>query len=344
VDIMSDVPPGINAPVVSAYLSDVCGLQGPFAFELIAGGKSNLTYRVTDAQNDRYVLRRPPLGNVLATAHDVAREHKIISALAGSGVPVAPALGLCTDLSVNDAPFYVMRFVDGLVLDSPAAGLSVTESVRATASSALLETLVKLHSLDVDAVGLGDLGKRTGFLERQLRRWKMQWDSAKTRELNLMDDVHALLVERAPEQQTVGIVHGDYRLGNCLIDPQTGSLQAVLDWELCTLGDVLADIGYLLVYWSDEGAAGRMENDPSGSAGFPSRNEMVQRYATATGRSVADICYFEAFSCWRLGSIAEGVLARYAAGVMGDTTGFDLVASQQRVDGLAARAMRLLEQ
>jgi aminoglycoside phosphotransferase (APT) family kinase protein len=272
----------------------------------------------------------------------VAREFKIISALSGSSVPVASVVGLSTDPAVNDAPFYVMRFVDGVVLDSPAAGASVPVPVREAASTNLIDTMVRLHAVDVDAVGLGDLAKRDGYLPRQLKRWKTQWDAAKTRELPLMDQVHARLVEAAPEQHNVGIVHGDYRLGNCLIDPTSGALRAVLDWELCTLGDVLADIGYLLVYWSDPTGPQLAENDPSGQEGFPARDEIVRRYATATGRDVADIRYFEAFSCWRLASIAEGVLARYAAGVMGDSTGFDLAGSQRRVDLLVDRAAALL--
>jgi aminoglycoside phosphotransferase (APT) family kinase protein len=336
------VPPGINAANVDRWLSANTPLVGPYQYALIAGGKSNLTYRVTAADGTSAVLRRPPLGHVLATAHDVAREHRIISALQGSKVPVAPVLGLCTDAEVNDAPFYVMGFVDGVVLDSPLAGANVPVEVRTAASHALINTMVDLHAVDVDAVGLGELGKRTGYLDRQLKRWKTQWDQSRTRELQLMDDVHARLVAAAPEQQTVGIVHGDYRLGNCLIDPSSGRLRAVLDWELCTLGDVLADIGYLLVYWSDPTGPQLADNDPSGQVGFPARQEMVDRYASATGRSVADIRYFEAFSCWRLAAIAEGVLARYAAGVMGDSTGFDLALSQKRVELLARRAVELL--
>ncbi len=335
------VPPGINPVNVDNWLQDE-GLAGPFTYSLIAGGKSNLTYRVTDADGSRFVLRRPPLGNVLATAHDVAREHRIVSALQGSAVPVPPVVGLCTDTTVNDSPFYVMKFVEGVVLDSPAAGDAVSESVRARASQQLLDVMVELHKVDIDAVGLGELARRGGYLNRQLKRWKSQWDQSKTRELPLMDQLHSKLVSAQPEEHSVGIVHGDYRLGNCMIDPSTGDLRAVLDWELCTLGDVLADIGYLLVYWSDPTGPQLAENDPSGRPGFPSRAEMVRRYASATGRSVADIQYFEAFSCWRLACIAEGVLARYAAGVMGDSAGFDLALSQQRVDALAQRAAALL--
>jgi aminoglycoside phosphotransferase (APT) family kinase protein len=334
--------PGINTVAVDRWLSDVGQLSGPFSYELIAGGKSNITYRVTAGDGERYVLRRPPLGHVLATAHDVAREHKIISALHNSVVPVAPVVGLCADVSVNDAPFYVMKFVDGVVLDSPLAGSHVSEAVRSRSSDQLLKTMVDLHSIDVDVVGLGDLGKRTGYLDRQLRRWKSQWDQSKTRDLELMDSIHARLLAQQPEQHSVGIVHGDYRFGNLLIDPASGDLRAVLDWELCTLGDVLADIGYLLVYWSDPTGPQLAENDPSGQIGFPARSEMVARYAAATGRSVTDIRFFEAFSCWRLACIAEGVLARYAAGVMGDSTGFDMGASQLRVNALADRAAALL--
>jgi aminoglycoside phosphotransferase (APT) family kinase protein len=333
--------PGINIGPVDAWLTDA-GLVGPFAYSMIAGGKSNLTYRVTDGAGDRFVLRRPPLGHVLATAHDVAREHRIISALQGSSVPVAPVVGLCTDVSVNDAPFYVMKFVDGVVLDSPMAGDSVPEAVRARASEQLIDVMVGLHSIDIDAVGLGDLARRGGYLDRQLKRWKSQWDQSRTRELSVMDEIHSRLVASQPQEHTVGIVHGDYRLGNCIVDPATGDLRAVLDWELCTLGDVLADIGYLLVYWSDPTGPQVADNDPSGRPGFPTRAQMVERYATATGRDVADIQYFEAFSCWRLACIAEGVLARYAAGVMGDSTGFDLRASQLRVVALAERAVNLL--
>jgi aminoglycoside phosphotransferase (APT) family kinase protein len=326
---------------VDAWLTGE-GLVGPFTYSLIAGGKSNLTYRVTDGPGDRYVLRRPPLGHVLATAHDVAREHRIISALSGSAVPVAPVVGLCVDNDVNGAPFYVMRFVDGVVLDSPQAGDAVAEPVRARASEQLIDVMVALHSVDIDAVGLGELARRGGYLDRQLKRWKTQWDQSKTRELASMDAVHARLLELQPAERSVGIVHGDYRLGNCIVDPTSGDLRAVLDWELCTLGDPLADIGYLLVYWSDPTGPQLADNDPSGRAGFPSRSEMVQRYASATDRSVEDIQYFEAFSCWRLACIAEGVLARYAAGVMGDSTGFDLELSQRRVDALAQRAAALL--
>lgn len=339
----TEVVTGIDPVRVSAWLrANIASATGPFQFHLIAGGRSNLTFRVQDSNGTEFVLRRPPLGHVLATAHDMGREYKIIHALQSTEIPVARSLGMCADESVNGAPFYVMGLVPGVVLDSPAAGLEIPEVARTAASRQLIDVLVNLHSIDPDSVGLGDLGKRDGYLGRQLRRWSTQWANSKTRELPIVDEVHRRLERHQPTQNTVGIVHGDYRLGNCLVDPATGNLEAVLDWELCTLGDVLADIGYLLVYWSDEGGVRHAENDPSGSPGFPSRAELVSRYVAATGRDVGEINYYEAFSCWRLACIAEGVLARYQAGVMGDT-GVDTSLMDDRVALLAQRSIVLLD-
>ena len=333
---------GIDVEPVSRWLqAHIVEAKPPFDFSLIAGGRSNLTFRVTGANGVQLVLRRPPLGHVLATAHDMGREHRIISAVGRTAVPVAPALGFCDDNEVNGAPFYVMAYVDGLVADSPAAGLSLSREARKTASESLIDVLVELHAVEPDVIDLGDLGRREGYIERQLRRWSTQWEKSKTRELPIVDEVHRRLSTGLPPQIHTGIVHGDYRLGNCLIDPVTGKLRAVLDWELCTLGDVLADVGYLLVYWSDEGSASRRENDPSGSEGFLTRAQMLDRYATASGHDLAEIGYYEAFSCWRLACIAEGVLARYKAGVMADT--HDLVTAEAGVSLLAQRAMAALE-
>jgi aminoglycoside phosphotransferase (APT) family kinase protein len=333
---------GINVDAVTSWLvANVPGAVAPFTFDLIAGGRSNLTFKVTGANGTQFVLRRPPLGNVLASAHDMGREFRLISAVSGSGVPVAPALGMCTDISVNDAPFYVMGFVDGVVLDSPEKGGTLTEEARRNASISLADTLAALHSVDIDTVGLGDLAKRADYVGRQLKRWSGQWDASKTRELPSMERVRELLEAGKPEQRFTGIVHGDYRFGNVLVDPATGQLQAVLDWELCTLGDVLADVGYVISYWTDPGEEFRRENDPSGHPGFFSRAEFVQRYAEVSGRSLTDVAWYEAFACWRLACIAEGVLARYLAGVMGDAV--DTTGMAGRVDALAAHALALLQ-
>jgi aminoglycoside phosphotransferase (APT) family kinase protein len=312
------VAAGIDHERVSRWLVDhVEGAVAPFAYDQIPGGRSNLTFCVTGADGERCVLRRPPLGSVLATAHDMAREHRIISAVVPTGVPVPVTLGLCTDDSVNGAPFYVMSYVDGLVLDSQAAAMPLDTEVRAATATHLIDVLADLHAVDVDAVGLGDLAKRDGYVERQLRRWTRQWEQSKTRDLASVDEAAARLAERLPVQQGVSIAHGDYRLGNCLVDPSAGSIAAVLDWELCTLGDPLADVGYLGVHWAEPGTSPRTHNDPSGLDGFPTYDELLARYAARSGRDLEQIAYYVAFSSWRLAIISEGVYARYAAGVMG---------------------------
>lgn len=334
---------GIDHANLSAWLeSNVAGAVGPFEFSMIAGGRSNLTYRVAAGDGQVFVVRRPPLGNVLATAHDMGREHRIISAVGRTSVPVAPAVGLCTDESVNGAPFYVMRFVEGIVADSPAAGLLLSPQARVVAAHSLIDVMVQLHSVDPVEIGLGELGKREDYLGRQLRRWSTQWENSKTRELPEIDRVVELLGKKKPEQIHTGIVHGDYRLGNCMIDPTTGALRAVLDWELCTLGDLLADVGYLLVYYTDETQSWSRENDPSGAGGFPSRKSLLDRYSAASGRDLGAIAYYEAFSCWRLACIAEGVLARYRAGVMGDEVA-DFVTMDAGVRLLVDRALAAVE-
>ena len=337
-------PPGIDVDRVSSWLvENVAGAVAPFRFDMIAGGRSNITYRVSGADGTRFVVRRPPLGNVLATAHDVAREHRIISAVAKTSVPVAPALGLCTDDSVNGAPFYVMAFVDGVVLDSPEAGLAFPEALRRPASESMIDVMVELHKVNPDDIGLGQLARKEGYIERQLKRWSTQWANSKTRELAKMDRVHELLASRMPVQLHTGIVHGDYRLGNALVSTQTGMIQAVLDWELCTLGDVLADIGYLLIHWADPGRGPLQGNDPSGATGFLTRAEVIDRYSRGSGRDLSGIGYYEAFSCWRLACIGEGVLARYKAGVMGDGASYDTTQGEANVEHLADRALAAFE-
>jgi aminoglycoside phosphotransferase (APT) family kinase protein len=230
---------------------------------------------------------------------------------------VPRTLGLCEDTAVNDAPFYVMSYVDGVVLDGRAKGETLPEALRRPASEHLIDVLVALHAVDIDAVGLGDLAKRGNYVERQVKRWSTQWANSKTRELPEIDEVERLLRANIPEQRDVVIAHGDYRFGNCLTDIDKGRIAAVLDWELCTLGDPLADIGYLGVYWSDPDEPQRRENDPSGLPGFPTYREMVDMYAAKSGRDVSNIGYYRAFSSWRLAVISEGVYARYVNGAMG---------------------------
>ena len=330
---------GLDLPKVSAWLQDnIDGAVGPFTAELIAGGRSNLTYRVVDANDRALVVRRPPLGHVLATAHDMAREHRIIAAVGQTAVPVPPALGLCTDEAVNGAPFYVMGFVDGVVLDSADRAELLAPELRLPASEHLVDVLADLHDVDIDAIGLGDLARREGYIERQVKRWSTQWENSKTRELPAVDEVGRLLRERIPVQQGVSIAHGDYRFGNCLTDVSKGRIAAVLDWELCTLGDPLADVGYMGVYWSDGEVSALRANDPTGAGGFLRYVDVLERYAHRTGRDLSNIGYYVAFSCWRLAVISEGVYARYLHGAMGKQD-YDPAPMKIAVEGLADRAL-----
>ncbi len=330
-----------EAPVTAWLVANVEGVTPPCRFTLITGGHSNLTYRAKDAAGRSLVLRRPPLGRVLATAHDMVREHRIISAIGTTPVPVPPALGLCVDERVNGAPFYVMDYVDGVVLDSREAASDLSPGGCRTLAEDLIDVLAELHAVDVDGVGLGDLARRDGYVERQLRRWSQQWQRSKTRELATVDELEHRLRQHIPVQQGATVVHGDYRFGNCLVDPTAGRITAVLDWELCTLGDPLADLGYLGVYWTDSGSTPR-RRDPSAAGTFPPFAALVERYAARTGRDVAAVEYFRAFSSWRLAVILEGVYARYLHGVMGEAPQ-DLQQFAADVEQLAESALASLD-
>jgi aminoglycoside phosphotransferase (APT) family kinase protein len=342
--LMTDVP-GINVPAVTDWLRvHVPGARGPFQFHAIAGGHSNLTYLLTAADGIRYVLRRPPLGHVLASAHDMGREHRIISGLQTSPVPVAPALGFCDDPAVNDAPFYVMGFVDGhVVRDRVTAEAVLTPTARRTASESIVDTMAAIHAVDLASAGLDSLGKHEGYIARQLKRWYGQWNLQKTRELPAVDHVHDALLQRIPEQGPASIVHGDYRLDNCMVD-DTGRVIAVLDWEICTLGDPMADLGLLQVYWTGP-------DDPSsawtGSAcsapGFMNRADLAQRYADVSGRDISQLPFYVSFAYWKLACILEGVYARYLGGALGTRDAAELEPFKLQVDGAAASALEQLE-
>jgi len=334
---------GVHANKVSAWLRGVIPqLRLPLTFTLIAGGHSNLTYRCDDAGGASYVLRRPPLGHVLESAHDMGREHRIISALADTEVPVAPTFGLCKDTSVNDAPFYIMKFVDGLVLNDSVAAGALTVEQRYALGRHVIDVLAKLHNLDPDAVGLGDLGRKEAYLTRQLKRWTKQWEASKTHEVVEMEETLRLLEQQMPQQIGAGIVHGDYRLGNMLVSG--GRILAVLDWELCTLGDPLADVGYLMNAWAspDEVVVGKGDGAPTAAGGFPSRAELRERYEAATGRDLSGINYYRAFSHWRLAAIGQGVYKRYLMGAMGTNRDVDLEAQKVGVQRRAAAALALI--
>ena len=346
---MAEGRSGVDEGRVVPWLeANVRGFQGPASFTLIAGGHSNLTYGVTDANDARYVLRRPPLGHVLESAHDMGREHKIIAALGPTAVPVPPALAFCDDTSVNDAPFYVMGFVDGhIVRTADVARSKLTVEQRRTAGESLIDVMADMHAVDVDAVGLGDLGRKEGYIERQLKRWYKQVKGSQEltkRELPDVDHVHDILASQVPEQGPAAIVHGDYRLDNCMIG-HDGRVAAVLDWELCTLGDPMADVGLLMVYWNDPDDLSQALVTASATTveGFPRRAELLARYAERSGRDLSKVDYYVAFGYWKLACILEGVYARYQAGVMGSAEPAAIEGFRSNVERLASSARAAAE-
>ena len=298
---------GIELEKVTAWLCErLPDLTPPLEFSLIAGGHSNLTFRFVDRNGAAFVLRRPPLGHVLESAHDMSREHRIVSALCDSLVPVAPTHGLCNDVEVNDAPFYVMGFVEGPVLHDDSFARKLLPAERRTLGLNVIDVLVKLHDIDPDDVGLGELGRKEAYLARQLKRWNKQWAASKTHEIPEMEETSRLLHQEMPQQIGATIVHGDYRLGNMIVGD--GKIQALLDWELCTLGDPLADVGYLLNNWVEPGE-GIEDVVPTAAGGFPGRREISEQYEAATGRSLAGISYYQAFSHWRLARMGSSLVS-----------------------------------
>ncbi len=321
-------PAGIDIEPVTRWMVDRIEVRGEpitptLRFDQIAGGRSNLTFHVTDSDGRAWALRRPPTGKVLATAHDMSREHRVMSALAPTPVPVPEMIGLCDDESVTGAPFYVMEWVDGTVVRSERVAESFPIEVRRAMSVSVVENMAAIHAVDVDEVGLGDFAKREGYIERQLRRWKAQVDASGMPTVPAIDEAHELLTSTIPEQGPARLVHGDYRLDNTIVSAE-GKVLAVLDWELTTLGDPLADLGAMLCYWSRPGDhVVALTTPPTLADGFIDRAEVVEIYCRASGRQVDDVSYYYAFATWRLACILDGVVDRYRAGAMGRDDDFD---------------------
>lgn len=330
---------GIDVPRVSAWLVEhVPGARAPFGFDVIAGGHSNLTFRVQSDDGATYVLRRPPLGHVLASAHDVGREHRIISGLQSTDVPVPRALGYCDDHSVNGAPFYVMEFVDGRVIRDLDGATTLSNPARANAGRSIADTLAAIHAVDLEATGLADLGRHDGYIARQLKRWYGQWQQQQTRELRAVDEVHDALAAGIPEQGAATIVHGDYRLDNTMVSA-AGEVVAVLDWEICTLGDPLADVGLLSVYWTGPGDdASAWTGQSTTAPGFWTRRQVIDRYAESSGRDLSALDFYIAFGYWKLACILEGVYARYVGGALGQRDAAELEHFREQVDQAAVMA------
>ncbi|OBI91058.1 phosphotransferase family protein [Mycobacterium asiaticum] len=302
---------GLDPDAVARWLSSL-GIEfdAPLQFQRIGLGQSNLTYRIQDAAGRAWVLRRPPLGHLLASAHDVLREARIISALWETDVPVPQILGSTTDPNFSEVPLVLMQFVDGLVVDTMGVAEALTPQQRRQIAVDLPRTLVRIHAVDLTAVGLADLASHKPYAQRQLKRWAGQWELSKMRELPELEDLTRRLVAAAPEQREVSLVHGDFHLRNLITSPETGEIVATLDWELSTLGDPLADMGSLLTYWAEPGETVPGDYAPSTLEGFPDRAEMTRLYLDATGRDPAALQYWHAFGLWKLAIIAEGVLRR----------------------------------
>jgi aminoglycoside phosphotransferase (APT) family kinase protein len=287
--------------------------RGELSGEVIAGGKSNLTYRITDGTTT-WALRRPPLAHVLPTAHDMVREYTVINALTGTDVPVAEAVALCEDPSVLGAQFYLMGWVDGVVLDKPKhlAALSADDARRSC--ELVMDALVELHKVDPASVGLSEFGRPEGFLARQVKRWHQQWQASETRPLDVLQQTVDALLANVPEQQAPAIVHGDYRVTNVMFTPDLGRIAAVVDWEMATLGDPLADVGLLVVY-QDLAALGASVMPPmKPEQGFLTSQQMVDRYAAASGRDLGNVDWYIGLGYFKLAVVAEGIHKRFLAG------------------------------
>lgn len=311
----SDHPPGLDLDQLRGHLDrERPGLVGgPLTARLIEGGRSNLTYAVTDGTT-RWVVRRPPLGHVLATAHDMKREHRVISALhRGTEVPVPAPVLLCEDVDVLGAPFYVMDFVDGTPYRTAEELAPLGAERTRAAVLGLVDTLVDLHSVDPEAVGLGDFGRPDGFLDRQLRRWGKQLDASRNRDLAGIDELHAALGRQLPVSPAPTVVHGDYRLDNVLIG-EDDRIKAILDWEMSTLGDPLTDLGLLVMYSTKLQLPDSPISTTAGADGHPDAAELIERYAARSGRDVSAVSWYTAFAWFKLAVILEGIHYRYTLG------------------------------
>jgi aminoglycoside phosphotransferase (APT) family kinase protein len=319
--------------------SDLAGI------ELIAGGRSNLTYRLDFGSSARLVLRRPPLGHVLPTAHDMAREYRVLTALHGTAIPVPAPVAFCPDPEVIGAPFYLMEYVDGLVLRTREDGDQVTEDQARQLSERLAGMLAAIHGVDIAAVGLTDFGRPAGYLARQLARWQRQWELSATREMPGYSGLVERLTAGLPDSAHAALVHGDFRIDNMLVVlGDRPEIAAVVDWEMCTLGDPLADLGLTLMYWADpadeEWRSIGVGAGVTARPGFFSRAQLASRYAELTGLDISGIGYYMAFGCFKLAVVLEGIHARY---LQHKTVGEGFDREGRVVPLLIARAHELLD-
>ncbi len=334
-------PEAVDVVALRRWLDRVVdgGPAGELRMRLIAGGRSNPTYEVTDGQR-LWVLRRPPHGHVLPTAHDMGREYRVLHALRGSAVPVPRVLGLCTDESMIGAPFYVMDKLEGVALRTQSDTVRLTEQERRRLAESMVATLVALHEIDPAEVDLADWGRPEGYLQRQLHRWRRQWEASATTPRNEVAELLRRLSAALPPEPQAGIVHGDFKLDNIIVDrADPAAIVGVLDWEMSTLGDTLTDLGILCSFWDHEG---EFHNPITAGAtalpGFPSRDEVVARYAALRGIDVAELDWYRVFADLKIAVILEGIHARH---LQGHTVGEDFERVGDMVVPLLGRALEV---
>lgn len=338
---MNDHEPAeaLDVASVRGWLDDVLDgdLGASLTARVIAGGRSNPTYELSDGQRS-FILRRPPHGMVLETAHDMAREYRVLTALQHTPVPVPRTRGLCEDTSVIGAQFYVMDKLDGVTLRDQEDTERLSAEQRGGLAEAMVDTLAALHQVDPDEVGLGDWGRPEGYLERQLNRWRRQWEASFTRPRDEVEELLTRLTRSLPESRYPGIVHGDFKLDNMMVDRRDPTIiLGVLDWEMSTLGDTLTDLGILGSFWDQQD---EFFNPITGGAtalpGFPTREELVEKYVEARGIDVPDIAWYLVFADFKIAIILEGMHARH---VQGHTVGEDFEGVGEMVGPLLSRAL-----
>jgi len=333
---------GLNLPALRAWLAEEFeGFEAPIRFELVTAGGSNLTYRVEDATGQLLALRRPPERSRIRTAHDMSREWRILEALHAhpeAGVPVPAPRAYCADPEVLGAEFYLMDFAEGRILRGPEDARGLERAECRVATESLVDVQVAMHRLDPERVGLGDLGRRENYVERQLARWRKQAEAVKTRDLPRMEALHDTLAACVPPQQAVGLVHGDYRFDNTVLDA-SHRVSAVLDWELCTLGDPVADFVWSILYWSEPGEVGDFGSpSPTRHPNFPRRSDVMALYEERSGFDLSFFDYYVAFSWWKMACLVEGVVARLRAGAGGGMAVHSPEQVMARVDSMLERA------
>lgn len=284
--------------------------RGPVRLERLGAGQSNLTYRAKDAEGHEVVVRRPPMGALASSAHDVAREGRIMAALADTAVPAPRILGVRSEPDVAEVPVVAMELVDGRAVTSPTIAEEMPAGARRRVAEGLIDAMAAIHAVDLAEVGLDGLASHEPYAPRQLRRWSGQWEKTRTRDSAELDDLTRRLWDGVPEQDATALVHGDLHLGNVMCDPETGAVKAVVDWELATLGDPLADVGTLLAYWPEHGGLVLPGFGAALEEGFPTGPELADRYLEITGRDRSALEYWRVLGLWKVAIIAEGVVRR----------------------------------